>query len=638
MKSLEDKANLFLKSGKYEKAIAIYKKLSNKDEGVDSLERIAFCYYKNGQHQLAKDYYYKVLAKVTSSSHKIALLTNIAHCEIGLKNDLAAMKVLIEVVHISDTVETFDHRFELCVIANKLNLHEEVFKYGGKLLSTVSYSDQMTLLMTYSTVSIDTKKTNEFYNEKLFPKIINLPDRYLNDILAFFKEEKKEMLINSIRNALGSRVSKFSLIDHPADFKSKKNNAKRVSLPSGRVIGDNNEIIELVENLIKYSESNGAYFHPNLRVYESNGDLSVKVLNFDGEADRLMDIPLKCMPIMDDFEFKLSDNKIQLITSGKPINPLGCQTMSYLIDIYNKSNKIASWCKSFPFIALKNTPKLLDLLVKGKENVDKVRFYYSTLKDDNIQALTVLSFFGSRAFSYSKTDLAVADIKIDTAFKPGLLSIIDFLNHKTKSNYYSSSNGRLMVSGLPSESGELFVHYNNFDALMTYLIYGFVDIESPILFSVPIQLELLNKQKVEVEGSNDLADDGRLSQAVKHLKRELPNVVFDNGIFKVNKIIIPTGVSIEALRDVLKIIVKSILKNNNEDLLDSELMGNVLHFEKQIITKNYAYWMSVKRELQQCEDILLAENKQAYDSVFSLIDSSENILKGYMSKMGVTLF
>jgi hypothetical protein len=332
---------------------------------------------------------------------------------------------------------------------------------------------------------------------------------------------------------------------------------------------------------------------------------------------------------MTDFDVNLvQDNKLSVIPKQKMLNPTAKNTMRLMVDIYNQTDKILSWKQTSPFFALQNQPKLLEMLVAGKKYTSKVIKFYQALKDKEYDKLAVDSFFGSRTFTYSQAALAKAGIHTTESGELGILSIVDFLNHQVGANRFQTKDSGLYVSGKGQPSNqELFVHYNNFDALLTYLIYGFVDISAPWLFSTPIQIMTSNNLKIDILGNSATISTESYSQSGDYLADYLPNITsVNNKHFGIDKLVIPNKANNTLLRESLNVVIKSIDKTNHF-VTDKQLAVEVTLLERQIIAKNLSYW----REIGRLNTVNNAD-------VELLTSTTTKHINSYASSLGISMF
>jgi len=246
----------------------------------------------------------------------------------------------------------------------------------------------------------------------------------------------------------------------------------------------------------------------------------------------------------------------------------------------------------------------------------------------NNKKLALDGFFGSRTFTYTKEKLADAGIIINTVSELGLLSIIDFLNHKVHATNYHTEQGNLCVAGKTDATNqELFVHYNNFDPLLTYLIYGFVDTNAPWLFNVPMHITCSNGVRIDILGNAGRTDADSYSKTGDYLAEYLPNIAAKNSKhYGVDKLVIPSKNHNHLLREALTVLIKSIDTDNYFNT-DQEFNNEVLLLELQIISKNLEYWREV--------EIL---NKENNTEVSLLTSTAKKHISNYANGLGITLF
>jgi len=628
---------------KYKKALLILQKINKKHPSFASISYTASCYFFNKKYAQANLYFIKALPLTLNNTQKIEVLSNLAITESKLNNLNKAIEYYIKLLDIDDSLSTACHRSSLCIIAGLQNNHKMVFEYAPKLLMLDEYAKTaLYLLFQSNLLTNDNEKNLSLYFNKI---IAEIPAFKSSDALNFFELILTSNNITYINKCLDILSTKFSHEKWFKKYVSRKGQKNEVpspliKLPKERVISCDSERVKLVNELITHNKLLGAKFHLNLRIFEDKGNFSIKVYNQENKTDKLIDIPHTCMPLLSDFHFKL-DNKGKLLATPieKPINPNAIGTMLLMQKIYNSCNKINHWKDTFPFIALQAFPLLLKKLVSAKPQSKKIECYNQLLENKKYDELVIKSFLGSRDFSFEQKELKKNGIITSKKIESGLLSVIDFLNHKTASNYYQSSDGSTSISGLADPiTQELFVHYNNFDPLLTYLIYGFVDLSSPYIFSVPIELSLTNGQRIEVLGNTNIIKEDSIPDNIKHLREYLTQVYTQpNGGLQVDKIMIPGTNESHLLRDILTIMINSI---NQKDLNinDFSLQQEILHLEAQIISKNMNYWQGVQNILETIKVEGTTQNNFALKEVQLLINFFKSHYQKYSSKLGISMF
>jgi hypothetical protein len=259
--------------------------------------------------------------------------------------------------------------------------------------------------------------------------------------------------------------------------------------------------------------------------------------------------------------------------------------------------------------------------------------FYKLQLENKKDKLLLDSFLGARIFGYKKEQLARQNIKVEGDSEAGLLSVIDFINHRLASSYYQDSSQGIGISSPAGqgENDELFVQYNYFDPLSTLLIYGFVDLSSPFLFSVPVNMQLAEGREAQVLGNNPFGNE-TVSASAKHLAKYVPNIIkIDKGI-TLDSLSIPDLTNINQLRDVLTTVVKSVALNDN--LTDSALMAEVYSLEKQLLQLNLKYWHHLEQLFNQQDNVPVIATEQ----LESLIGFAKKHISQYANHFGTALF
>jgi len=253
--------------------------------------------------------------------------------------------------------------------------------------------------------------------------------------------------------------------------------------------------------------------------------------------------------------------------------------------------------------------------------------------DGNKDKLLIESFFGARTFGYKNEELKRQGLKTVNQSERGLLSVIDFINHRFSSGHFKHSGNGVCVEAPANqgESDELFVHYNYFDPLGTLLIYGFVDLSSPYLFSVPIKLSLLDGRTLNVLGTNPFGNN-TVSDSGKHFLKYLPTITKVKNEIVLDSLTIPELSNIDLLRNVLTTVVKSLA--SDKALTDTALLSEVYALEKQLLQLNLKYWHQLEVLFKQQENV----PEIAYQQLESLIVFSKKHISQYANHFGVSLF
>ena len=626
-------AQALINNNKLRKAQILLKKFNNKSPSYSSLNLEAYCLYKDQKFALATPRYQQALTLNPPIEHKKSLLQKLAVCQIKSNQKQLAIRTLLINLSLDSSANNAECRMILGRVATELGQSELVLEYLPKLLNLTRYTTEALLLLIDAAVSTENTDKEQEYEAKILSNCHFYSSEEAANFLGKFLQRINTLLAKKILNVLALKHSHQKWFAEFTSLISANNLAphKIPTPPNKKINGKNKKLLALINALLEDNEKRGAFFHEKIRIFEDDGNLSIKAFIDNLDNEKLLSIPLSCMPLMNDYTLELN-NKKDII--AKPIkymqNPTANNTMQLLISIYNQTNKIESWHEVFPFLALEKQPKLLAKLVAGKQSNSKILSYFKLILAKDHKKLILDSFLGSRAFAYPKEKLAEAGIFINNESELGLLSIIDFLNHKVSSTNYQNEKGTLFVAGkADATSQELFVHYNNFDPLLTYLIYGFVDTHSPLLFSTPIKIISSNGVKIKILGNSELTSADNHSKNVNFSADYLPNInmtTLTEKQYNVDTLVIPNKAHKQLLRESLLMLVKNINKGNYFST-DEQFSDEVLHLEQQIINQNLKYW---------CE--LEALNTKKNTDVALLACTTKQHINSYANSFGISLF
>lgn len=395
----------------------------------------------------------------------------------------------------------------------------------------------------------------------------------------------------------------------------------------------------IIESFLKDLRKRGAFFNQGLCFREEAGALSISVESGRINGKALLNIPLSSMPLLCDFQFHLKPN-LQLAVTIKngALNSIAHQIMNHMVELYNKLNKLRAWNECFPFLTLKKSPAIFNILYSFRPQGQKLALYKDLYDKKVFDELLIMSFIGSREFTYKKDALASAGIETPNESEKGLLTIIDFLNHKMGDSSYNINRqtGCMEICAKNvDESGEVFVQYGFMDALQTYLTYGFVDVNSPILFSGKIQFKLKSGLNFVILGmSGGLQRTIPLPAKQSHLNKYLPPGIKRQGEhIVVNELVIPSGKQLSYLTESLSIIIKQCdVGNVYKD--PKVLASEVQHIEQQIIASNTQFWQQFSVLVENAIKSDKKFNKTTASDLRNLVDCCVKHCQSYATSKG----
>ncbi|WP_017217136.1 tetratricopeptide repeat protein [Pseudoalteromonas sp. NJ631] len=615
---------LLIEKQKYKKALPLAKKLVNHDSGFRVTELLGMAQHGVGQYGLAAINLKKAAELAATSSQKAVLYRNAGICyqNLGDKYQLQALQAFELSLQFAPGFDNIQMRVVAAELAFSLNQYDLALSLAAKLMA---YSDYAALGLVI-TLRAHLAKGDQTSFEKQMLIIEGesnaFPEQEAKNLLVTLKEADKQSWFMNMLGLFSNRFSHQDWFQYLQGLQIQQQ--LTAEKPEELIVSDSNEVAEIIRQLVEEIKRYGGSVSEDLRLVACQGNLSIKAFNQQPKV--LIDIPLECMPLLDDFEFEVNGNTLISIPKKELLNPTAVKTMSLMVELYNKADKVTQWKLSSPFFTLSKDRALLEKLCDGKKLNTKVNKDKRLALEEKWGELFLSSFFGSRKFAYKNDFFNIGK----EGYTSGLLSIIDFFNHRCGASPYKLSNKGISVEGTPGNAeAEVFVNYNQFDPLLTYLIYGFVDCASDYLFSIPCHISLAELE-FEVFGNTAVLDVENRSNRTSHLAAFLPNIAVKEQSVGIDKLLI-TPKHPELLREAIQTVLLSVMdKDKINDVILADLVKS---FEKQLLTQNISYWREV--EALAAESAL--ENS-VIDSVNLLCKESKSMIQRYASKHSITLF
>ncbi|WP_053856974.1 MULTISPECIES: class I SAM-dependent methyltransferase [Halomonadaceae] len=345
-----------------------------------------------------------------------------------------------------------------------------------------------------------------------------------------------------------------------------------------------------MRHICELLSKNGAWFHPQLRIHAEGGNLSLHGIAGSPRASYLR-VPLAIMPQVQCFDITLQGNNFLCQPNGKPLLSHHHEMMEAMIELYNVTGKPTLWRDSLPFFTWQGEPALQKLIALRSH--DKRFAHYQNLAtagDD--ETLLVDSFIGSRQFGLRKQHLQALDMRGVQGSRTVLFPVIDCLNHHLDADGFTTpaDGGEPIMRTFhqPSDknNGELLVRYNHYDAVDTLLGYGFVDVTSHWITSVPMTL-VVGNHHIEVK-SNKAISESSLPFDLADLREYIPIVApQSHTLTRITKLMLCAHKPF-SLRRVLTYLVYQL------GLAHTSLVAQqqVAALEQQVIEQNRAWWQA----------------------------------------------
>lgn len=237
------------------------------------------------------------------------------------------------------------------------------------------------------------------------------------------------------------------------------------------IITDSSTIKDAVGKIIDLTRGAGAEFAPGLVLREENGNLRMETGPDDGPL--LVRMPEACLIPPADFRFGLEGDRLMAMAE-QGVTPLRAQLMQATLDLYNLTGKLAAHKRSVPWWLAAAHPEVLDHILRLRDN-PTLRGYADVVRVGPDDGFLVETFFLTRTLA----------IKKDGKTMRMLMPVIDFMNHHHQGAAFNTITDQRgfaigMLKAQPvAGSVECFARYGDYDALTTWLHYGFADEHAP---------------------------------------------------------------------------------------------------------------------------------------------------------------
>jgi tetratricopeptide (TPR) repeat protein len=620
-------AKLLVSQKKFKKALQLIKKVNQKPSAVsfDTVELEAICLFRENSNKQAYLKMQQALHLAATDTQKISALSNLAAVCENLYKIEEAILFLKQSLALDGSLRTAGKRYSLVRMANSIKDNNTLQEYAPLLCKVTEFA--VDTMMMLSQVAIETGKFDEAqqYLSRIVVEIRTEGRKevkqstvvaVLNGFHTIKAFKREQELLNFLESKFryeswfDRTQNRLALIEKDREIaeSSKKVTAilrteESASLlvhktPVSDVSSETPKLAHVIKRLKVALESHGASFHPDLTIVEDQGELTVNVTSLSEKNETLIAVPLKCIPLVNDYRFSIDTHNMLAMKAKKNMrNPDARVIMELLVALYNACNKIEKWKHSFPLFLLAGFDSIFNKLVQTQSSAVMYQGYYAPSFDEISDAILIKSFLGSRVLNFDSTDLLKIGIKAKNKLEAGFLPIVDLINHRMGANTFvvdSSISCLRAFTGIGDAGREVFAQYNLDDPLITLLCYGFVDTSAKWIYTLPVTLKTESGLLIKV--NNDVTEVMR-ENVPKHLlglADFFPAEVNRIGILvTVSKLVIPGTEYSDSLRSILSHILKNV---DYEGIYNDpdKLFVEIRFIERQIIAQNEKYWFELK--------------------------------------------
>jgi len=620
-----EQAKQLVSQKKYKKALVLVKKLNQQVNTLSfaSLELESGCLFYLKRYKLSSLRAQQSLTFAANLEQKLGVLSNLAACYEKLHMPPEAIAALKQVLEIDGSLNTADKRYSLIRLAFSVGDYDTVENNGQLLCKLSEYSIQTLLLLAQTAINTKNYIAADKYLSRLVVEIrtecradveqqniiavlngfhhieaYGKEQELLNFLEAKFKHEpwfaNVETRLQGLKNKPGTKRQKIN--------KPPPEPALTVANITGTTVSGNTvSTVKTIEKLKLALEAMGASFNNSLRICEHNGDIKVSCATDNELSELLMDVPIHCVPLINDYRFSLDkDGQLLSKAKNKMLNPRAQHIMHLLTVMYNACDKLNSWKVTHPLFALAGRENVLSKLFAGRTNPTEYASFYAGSPAEISDAALIKSFIGSRAMAFTRSALRKSGIRSKQEHEEGFIPIVDLTNHKMGAagfNTHESLGALRTYTGIGPAGREVFVQYNLDDPLITLISYGFVDSSAKWVYTVPLTLQSKAGLVMHVNNYSNTARPVDVPHQYLGLKEHFPAVIREGADVHVSKVVIPGAERADTLRAVLAHILKKVDLEGfyvNPAALEREID----FLEKQLIDSNKTYWLALKALVQ----------------------------------------
>jgi len=348
------------------------------------------------------------------------------------------------------------------------------------------------------------------------------------------------------------------------------------------IAADNRDVERCLQKIVALTRSGGAEYAEELVLKSVDGYLSVEAPPRNvGQV--LMRVPWDRLAPLAPFQLSIADDDIVIRSNDAGVTSEAVALMEAVLELYNITDKIGRYRRTSPLSLLLAYPEMWTRVRQGRRQHDLLPYRRLTASEEI--EVTLNSFFHSRAFHYTDTNLALP--------YPVLMPIIDLVNHDFRgaTYFFEDQPGKEHFLALqrsvplPGREQESFVCYGFYDAFDMWMSYGFVDESTSFVSSVATTLDVpgLGTLRLGGFGKPRAAED--LPPSVKDLQFYIPQLLVRRGSHtEVAALRIPGPQAPRALRRTLHFLIMEMAGGRpiNRDL--------VMLAEGHVIAANRAYY------------------------------------------------
>ncbi len=356
-----------------------------------------------------------------------------------------------------------------------------------------------------------------------------------------------------------------------------------------KISSDNTLVEKNIVFLCDAIERAGGYIASSVEIIDQAGDTAI-IVGADFADDYLCKLPHDVLIPYDQYDFDIEDGDIVIANIDGVSDSAHLKILEAMLSLYNFSGKFQKHLQAHPLLFYSEAPELVQYLMQAREGQDIEIVKNFINNPEYFDELALLTFFKSRLlhcrlFSSEAERSAV------------LFPVAELMNHHYsgadfESIYaekisYMATKASMPVSG----SREAFACYGRFDALDTYLHYGFINDAAKFIRSIPLKIDLGDIGSILVRGFSAAMPMTSIPHALKDLAFYFPHIEKcpERNMVEMSHVYIPQ----ENARFSLRRILEHVITLLRPDIDDLEGVRIIAEAEAQILQLNSDYYERV---------------------------------------------
>ncbi|GJL85520.1 MAG: hypothetical protein DHS20C02_12950 [Micavibrio sp.] len=365
---------------------------------------------------------------------------------------------------------------------------------------------------------------------------------------------------------------------------------------------DNLEIEKELKTLEKLVVEGGGGVHSNVVMRSENGALSIQTKEPMKRGREIIRLSRDILLPTDQYDTSVKNNAFSVnFPENSTLSTLQKKLIECMITLYNLTDKVSIHKENSFLLSVADYPDLLKLLengrVLGTNLEDWVQDVQQGLSDEKMGEFISETFFKTRHLGYSDYIRGGSAVSI-------LMPIVDFLNHHWLGAIFNTGQGvrqgDLCVNNSQPIENNLECHafYSVMDSFDALVKYDFIDEFSPIIRSVPIDLDVPDIGTIKINARAGAVCKQKLGKKIIDLNRFMPVMALDKQkkALTASHLIIPIDGSPKALRRILYIFLANMIGNKADEDLYKPWVEEA---ESQILEKNSQYYKDVQAMVEK---------------------------------------